>query len=166
MISIADLWATWSGPAGAIVGGVAGWAGTVLKARMQAQRNRLDAGQQALQLVDQSHRQQAYLAAAYERALANEMSARAREVMTADMLQDMHVEAIGARLRCHDLEMRFSLPQTQFPLMPAFPWRMVPESAPSAAPDMTGVEAASTAQPGAETPTDQTAPPTAAAAGS
>jgi len=39
----------------------------LLRARLQAQKNRLDAGQQALDLVDKSQKQQAMLSAALER---------------------------------------------------------------------------------------------------
>ncbi|WP_122050311.1 hypothetical protein [Asaia bogorensis] len=128
MINIASLWETWSGPGGAIIGGFLTWGGTVIRARLQAQRNRLDAGQQALTLVEQSQKQQAMLSAALERSLANELSARAREVATGDLLQEIHIDLVGARLRCHDVEMRFGLPPTDFPLIPAFPWRVTPES--------------------------------------
>ncbi len=107
-----------------MIGGILTWGGTVIRARLQAQRNRLDAGQQALTLVDQSQKQQAMLSAALERSLANELSARAREVATGDLLQEIHVHLIGARLRCHDVEMRFGLEPTVFPLIPAFPWKI------------------------------------------
>ncbi|WP_406586817.1 hypothetical protein [Asaia lannensis] len=166
MINLSDLWNTWSGPAGAIVGGALTWAGTLIKAHLQEQRNTLDAGQQALQLVGACQAQQAYLTAAHERAVANELASRAREVATADVVQDLHIDLITARLRCHDVEMRFGLEPTEFPLIPAFPWRVVTENPHSVATDMTGVEAVTAAQPGASTPTAKTAPPTAAAAGS
>ena len=129
MINLSDLWNTWSGPAGAIVGGALTWAGTLIKAHLQEQRNTLDAGQQALQLVGACQAQQAYLTAAHERAVANELASRAREVATADVVQDLHIDLITARLRCHDVEMRFGLEPTEFPLVPAFPWRAVDERA-------------------------------------
>ncbi|WP_336718554.1 hypothetical protein [Asaia bogorensis] len=153
MLNLAALWNSWSGPAGAIIGGALTWAGTLIKARLQEQQNRLDAGQQALQLVAACQNQQAYLSAALERALANEFSARAREVTTADLVQDLHIDLIGARLRCHDVEMRFGLEPTAFPLIPAFPWRVVPDNAHAKKADVTGVEVVDATQPGANTPT-------------
>jgi len=150
VIDIATLWTAWSTPVGAILGGIGGALGTVLRYRTQSRRNQLDAGQQALVLVQASQKQQVQMAAAYERSIAFEMSARAREVATADLLQDVHAEAIAARLHCHDLEMRYNLPLTDFPLFPAFPWRVAPETASIDKPETTGAVAASTAKPGAD----------------
>jgi len=138
MISLSSLWDTWSTPASAVIGGAFTWLGTLIKARLQEQRNTLDAGQQALRLVEACQTQQAYLTAAHERAVANELASRAREVATADMVQELHIDLVGARLRCHDVEMRFGLEPTLFPLVPAFPWRTARDTTPDKAAEIGG----------------------------
>ncbi|GBQ54754.1 hypothetical protein AA0498_2165 [Acidomonas methanolica] len=134
IMGLLTLWAAWSGP----IGVVAGYGGALLRARAQMRRDHLDAGAQALQLVASYQRREAQLIAERERSLAYEMDARARARIAADVLQVVHVEAISARLRCHDLEMRQGLPLTDFPLFPDFPFREIPPSQEAHASSATG----------------------------
>ncbi|WP_336947405.1 hypothetical protein [Asaia sp. HN010] len=147
MINISALWGIWSGPLWAVGGAV----GVIIRARLQRERNHLDATAQALALVEASKRTISQLNASAERSLAFEMAARVRDVSSLDALADLHVLAISARLRCHDVEYRAGLALTEFPPFPAFPAKQVPPSALVDEPKMTGAAAADTAEPGAKT---------------
>ncbi|KXV51575.1 hypothetical protein AD945_00155, partial [Gluconobacter albidus] len=85
------------------------------------------------------------------------------------VLIEYHAAAIGARLRVHEMEAAQSKPQTRFEPLPGYPPMDPPtQNTLITQPDVavvTGDQAASTADPGAETPTGKPAPPTAAAAG-
>lgn len=116
---------TWSGPISEVLAACGGWYAKVARDHAQVRRDRLDAGTQALQLVASYQARETALIAERERSLAYEMDARARARIAADVLQEVHAEAISARVRCHDLEMRAGLPLTDFPLFPDFPFREV-----------------------------------------
>ncbi|CAI9120448.1 hypothetical protein [Brytella acorum] len=147
-MSIAAIWLAWSGPLHFLGGALTAGGGALFRAWAIRNRNRLDAGAQALELVQIIQRREQITLASYERAAAYEMDARARAHIAADTLQDVHAEAIGARLRCHDLEMRFRLPLTDFPPFPAFPFREMLPTTEADAPQTTGAAAAAAAEPG------------------
>jgi len=117
VIDISALWGAWSGPLWAAGGAI----GAVVRARLQRARDQIDATAQALAIVEASKKTIAQLTASAERSLAFEMAARVRDASSLDALADLHVLAISARLRCHDVEFRAGLPLTAFPPFPTFP---------------------------------------------
>ncbi|NVN45160.1 hypothetical protein HW537_14800 [Asaia siamensis] len=134
MIDVASLWSAWSGPIWAGGGAI----GMLIRARLQRERNHIDMTAQALALVEASKKTLAELNASAERSLAFELAARVRDASSLDALADIHVLAIGARLRCHDVEYRAGLPLTSFPPFPAFPVRRDQASATPEASDAGG----------------------------
>lgn len=146
MIGLASLWSDWSGPLWAAGGAI----GVLIRARLQREQNNIRAADQALELVASMKGTIAQLNASAERSIAFEMTARVRDVSSLDMLAEVHVLAISARLRCHEVEMRAGLPLTEFPPFPAFPARKTPLAVTADTPETTGATAASTAEPGAQ----------------
>ncbi|MFT9382040.1 hypothetical protein [Gluconobacter sp.] len=132
MIPISMLWHEWGTAVEVTLGAVGGWTTTVVRYRLQSQSNRLSAGDQALKLVAASQERETALTASYERLVALEATARVHAIATANVLQIVYEQAIGARLRVHDLEAKAGLALTVFTPLPPFP---VPETSQDAALD-------------------------------
>ncbi|GAN98152.1 hypothetical protein Geu3261_0514_001 [Komagataeibacter europaeus NBRC 3261] len=127
------------------IGGVAGWTGNVARARLAAQRGRLDAGQQALELLarasERDARMDALLASMTER--VNELT---RERWQYDgALQELYAQAIAARLLVYELDAKAGRPPRQFEPLPPYP--IPPAAQPDAAETagVAGVDAPATA---------------------
>lgn len=128
-VNILGLWQDWSGPLEWGFGLAGGWAANAGRYRLQSQSNRLSAGEQALKLVAASQERETALTVSYERLVALEATARVHAIATADVLQTVYEQAIGARLRVHDLEAKAGITLTVFTPLPPFPVPEVPQSA-------------------------------------
>lgn len=132
-MTILSLWHDWSGPLEWGFGMASGWAANAGRYRLQSQSNRLSAGEQALKLVAASQKRETALNVSYERMVALEATARVHAIATSDVLQTVYEQAIGARLRVHDLEAQAGLTLTVFAPLPPFP---VPEASQNAVLDV------------------------------
>lgn len=94
--------------------------------RLRSQSNRLTAGDQALRMVEVAQKREAVLSASYERIVLLEAAARAHAIATAETLQTVYEQAIGARLQVHALEAHSGNSLTEFPPLPPFPAEAVP----------------------------------------
>lgn len=133
MNGIEHFWASWGQPISAVVGGAAGWSGQVMRARMQARRDRLDAGQQALQLVADMRGVELQLRgtiASYAREIDQ---LRQRRWGLDELVGELHAQAIAARLMVHDLERQLGRDATPFAPLPVFPMDTPPVTPPPAA---------------------------------
>ena len=146
-----------------------GWWAKAAANRIQAQRNAIDATQAETDRMRLSLDRERSLT---ERVLtyAAQMQATWRILYQREaVLIEYHAAAIGARLRVHEMEATLGRPQTDFEPLPGYPPVAPPtQNTLITQPDVvvvTGDQAASTADPGASTPTGKPAPPTAAAAG-
>ncbi|GAN91548.1 hypothetical protein Gbfr_042_053 [Gluconobacter frateurii M-2] len=127
-MNILGLWHDWSGPIEWGFAMASGWAAKAGRYRLQSQSNRLSAGEQALKLVAASQEREMALTVSYERLVALEATARAHAVATADVLQTVYEQAIGARLKVHDLEAKAGITLTVFTPLPPFPAQEAPQS--------------------------------------
>ncbi|MCP1270883.1 hypothetical protein [Acetobacter cerevisiae] len=116
---------------------LAGWYGRVARSAAVARRDRLDAGQQALDLAG--------VLAERDRAQADALEIlRRREWVLAGAVQDVYAEAIAVRLIVHDLDAAAGRPLRQFRPLPPYPFPAQGDD-PAA-----GATAADTAEPRAE----------------
>lgn len=137
MISLLALWHAYNGPIQAAGGMLAGWYGRVARSAAVARRDRLDAGQQALDLAG--------VLAERDRAQADALEIlRRREWVLAGAVQDVYAEAIAVRLIVHDLDAAAGRPLRQFRPLPPYPFPAQGDD-PAA-----GATAADTAEPRAD----------------
>lgn len=132
-----DLWHAYGAPLQTAGGIALGWYGRVAAAAAATRRDRLDAGQQALALVD--------TLTAREQAQAAALGAlRRSQWALAGAVQDVYAEAIAVRLIVHDLDAAAGRPLRQFRPLPPYPF-------PAQGDDhAAGATAADTAEPRAE----------------
>ena len=133
MSGIEHLWASWGQPISAVIGGAAGWSGQVMRARMQARRDRLDAGQQALQLVADMRGAEQQLRGTIATYAGEIDVLRQRRWRLDDLVAELHAHAIAARLLVHDLERQLGRNPTAFPPLPVCPVDQSPAAPPGAA---------------------------------
>ncbi|GBR09546.1 hypothetical protein GCM10007868_29990 [Gluconobacter frateurii] len=126
MSFLAAFWHEWGDPIQWAFGAVGGWAGAVGQYRLRSQSNRLTAGDQALRLLDTAQKRESVLSASYERVVLLEAAARAHAIASAETLQTVYEQAIGARLQVHALEAVAGHSLTEFPPLPPFPVAVVP----------------------------------------
>nr|WP_294918286.1 hypothetical protein [uncultured Neokomagataea sp.] len=142
-----------------IATGIFGWFGSRVQARITAQRSAVD-GQNA-------ENQKTQLMLEREKVLTGRLAEAMREARDnwrllyerEAVLIQYHAAAIGARLSVHEWEMRSGRKPTPFEPLPGYP----PQQNSTAAHEAVD-QAASTADPGAQTPTSKLAPPTTAVA--
>lgn len=149
-MSLLTLWTDWGTAIQWVFGAIGGWSAAVGQYRLRAQANRLTAGQQALTLVAASQAREAALTTSYRHVVALEATARQHAVASAVLLETVYEQAIGARLRAHELERQTGLPVTDFVPLPPFPVLDIPPPAASDGMLATGDQAVSPADPGAE----------------
>ena len=166
---IFDFWNEWGSAIEWGAAALGGWWAKAAANRIQMQRNTIDAGRAETERMRLSLDRERSLT---ERVLSYsaQMQAVWRLLYQREaVLIEYHAAAIGARLRVHEMEAAQSQPQTKFEPLPGYPPVDTPiQNTLLTQPDVaivTGDQAASTADPGAETPTGKPAPPTAAAAG-
>lgn len=108
-------------PAGAIGSGLVGWYSKVVYDRAQTRKDALNAGQQALTLLDQ--------ASGRDR-LFNELLSSTMERLKRllhlrwqmdDLLADVYAQAISARMLVHELDAKAGRPPRVFVPLPAYP---------------------------------------------
>ncbi len=103
------------------VGGVAGWYAQLTKARLQRQRNVIDA--------EQLENEQLALALNRERFLTDRLTVQGQEAEMLwrrlydreSVIKEYHSAALLARRQVNELEIRVGLPETVFPDLPDFP---------------------------------------------
>ncbi|KAA8452477.1 hypothetical protein, partial [Acetobacter pomorum] len=115
MIGLVDLWHSYGGLVQGAGGLVAGWCGSLARFRAQARRDKLDAGQQALDLAEALAERDHAQAAALD-------TLRRREWTLAEAVQDVYAEAIAVRLIVHDLDAAAGRPLRQFRPLPPYPF--------------------------------------------
>lgn len=108
-------------PVGALGSVVVGWYGKVVYDRAQTRKDALNAGQQALALLDQ--------ASGRDR-LFNELLGSTIERLNRvlhlrwqmdDILADVYAQAISARMIVHELDAQAGRPERDFDRLPAYP---------------------------------------------
>lgn len=108
-------------PAGAIVSGLVGWYGKVAYDRAQTRKDALNAGQQALTLLDQASRRDRL----FNELLSSTME-RLKQVLHLrwqmdDLIADVYAQAISARMLVHELDAQAGRPPRVFDRLPAYP---------------------------------------------
>lgn len=149
MLDLHALWETWSGPAGAVLGAVGGFYTRVFQARVQEQRNQLDAGNQALTLLGATRAREQMLTDSYVASLTREQALHAQVSGLAGTLQTILEQTIGARLRVRELEIAAGQPHTEFPPLPAWPVAVLIPNVELDAAQAAGAVAVDAAKPGA-----------------
>ncbi len=136
MIDVATLWATYGSAIQTAVAGAGGWYANMVRLRLSRDRARLDAGQQALSILDWARQCE-------ERrdALLSDLTDRIAELMrqrwqSDDALQDLYAQAISARLTIHELDAQAGRPPRAFPPLPPYPYsptdrQEAPDNAPA-----------------------------------
>ncbi|EHH67667.1 hypothetical protein [Gluconobacter morbifer] len=165
---LSTFWHDWGSAVEWAVAAIGGWWAKAAANRIQTQRNAIDA--------TKAETEQMKLSLDRERSLTERVLQYAAETQESwrilyqreAVLIEYHAAAIGARLRVHELEAQKGLPPTKFDPLPGYPPvsdgpRNTLLTLPDAA-AVAGDQAASTADPGADTPTGTPAPPTTAAA--
>lgn len=108
-------------PAGAIGSGVVGWYGKVVYDRAQERQSALNAGQQALTLLDQASGRDRQF-----NELLSSMTEHLNRVLHLrwqmdDLLADVYAQAISARMLVHELDAQAGKPPRLFERLPAYP---------------------------------------------
>lgn len=121
-VDIAAVWSTYGGTIEAVVAGVGGWCANMARMYVSAQRAHLDAGQQALAVLDRATaregRTDALLVACTDR-IADLMRQRWQ---SDDALQDVYAQAISARLTIQELDAAAGRPPRIFSSLPPYPY--------------------------------------------
>jgi hypothetical protein len=121
-MDLGALWVDYAGPLCTAIGGVGGWCANMGRVYLSAQRGRLDAGQQALAILDRASARDARMDD-----LLGALTGRISDLMrqrwhSDDVLQDLYAQAISARLTVHELDARAGQPPRQFPPLPPYPY--------------------------------------------
>lgn len=145
MIDLAAVWATYGGAIETVVAGVGGWCANMGRVYVAGQRVHLDAGQQALAILDRATAREVRMDA-----LLADLTGRVNDLMrqrwhSDDVLQDLYAQAISARLAVQEMDARAGRAPREFPPLPPYPYppadqRAAPDGAPAA-----GATAADTA---------------------
>ncbi|WP_308719175.1 hypothetical protein [Komagataeibacter xylinus] len=109
-----DVVNAWSGLIEGGLGLISGWYGNVAKNRLAKRQEQLSAGQQALELVAQTHE---LLVDHMHRVDVLTQQRWAQD----DTLQEVYAQAIAARLVVHKLDAQDGRPLRQFEPLPSYP---------------------------------------------
>lgn len=101
--------------------GIGGWCANMVRSYLLAQRQRLDAGQQALAVLDRATARDETMDALLVR-----MTTRVDELMQTrwrldDVVQDLYAQAISARMIVHELDAAACRAPRDFERLPAYP---------------------------------------------
>lgn len=101
--------------------GVGGWCANMMNGYLKAQRQKFDAGQQALAILDRASERDQQMDA-----LLAAMTLRVHSLMLLrwrldDVLQELYAQAIAARMVVHELDAQAQRSPRDFPPLPAYP---------------------------------------------
>ncbi len=122
MIDLAALWATYGSAIQTGVAGAGGWYANMVRLRLGRDRARLDAGNQAMAILDRARQSEEH-----QGALLSDLIARVSVLMrqrwqSDDALQDLYAHAISARLTIQELDAQAGRPPRVFPPLPPYPY--------------------------------------------